>query len=57
MSSRAALQLKEDVELMGRVRKREVNDAQQAITALARKMIKGGDLIVIKPEDSEEWVR
>jgi flagellar motor switch protein FliG len=56
MSRRAAEQLREDLEVMGRVRKREVLDAQRGITDRARQMIKDGELIIIKPEDANEWV-
>ena len=57
MSSRAASQMREDIEVMGRVRRSEVMEARQKITDEARKMLKAGELIVIKPGDSETWVR
>jgi len=57
MSRRAGIQLREDIEVMGRVRKREVLDAQRVMTDRARQMIKDGELIIIKPEDANEWVR
>ena len=56
MSSRAAEQLREDIEYMGRVRRREVMDARKVLTDLAREMMKSGELIVIKPGDADEWV-
>ena len=56
MSQRAATQLKEDIEYMGRVRRSEVLDAQRQIVDLARTMMKAGELIVIKPDEADEWV-
>lgn len=56
MSKRAATQLKEDIEYMGRVRRSEVVDAQRQIVDLARTMMKAGELIVIKPDEADEWV-
>jgi flagellar motor switch protein FliG len=56
MSRRAAEQLREDIEVMGKVRRREVHEAQGEISELARKMMKDGLLIVRKPGDTDEWV-
>ncbi len=56
LSKRAAAQLREDVELMGPVRRREVMDARKAIVALARGLISSGELIIIRPGDADEWV-
>ena len=57
MSRRAAAQLKEDIEYMGQVRRREVLAAQKTITDEARRMLKAGELIVIKPGDDDLWVK
>ena len=56
MSRRAAEQLREDIEVMSQVRRKEVHEAQGQISELARKMMKDGLLIVRKPGDTEEWV-
>ena len=56
MSRRAAELLRDDMEVMGRVRRSEVDEAQRAVTDLARKMMKAGTLIVRKPGDADEWV-
>ena len=56
MSQRAAAQLKEDIEYMGRVRRSEVQDARRQVTETARTMMKAGELIVIKPDEADEWV-
>ena len=57
MSSRAAAQMREDIEYMGRVRRGDVMDARRRLTDLARQMMKAGELIVIKPDDEDDWVR
>ena len=57
MSRRAAEQLREDIDYMGPVRKREVLEAQRSITDEARRMLKAGELIVIKPGDGEVWIK
>ena len=49
-------QLKEDIEYMGRVRRSEVQDARRQVTEVARRMMKAGELIVIKPDEADEWV-
>ena len=55
MSSRAAQMLKEDMEVLGPIRAREVVTAQQEIVNLARKLEAEGKLI-LKPEMEEELV-
>jgi len=32
-------------------------DARRRLTDLARQMMKAGELIVIKPDDEDDWVR
>jgi flagellar motor switch protein FliG len=56
MSSRAASQLREDISYMGRIRRSEMMDARRQMTDLAREMMKAGELIVIKPNEADEWV-
>lgn len=55
MSSRAVEMLKEDMEVLGPVRGREVAKAQQEAVALARKLEAEGKMI-LKEEKSDEFV-
>jgi len=55
ISARAFEMLKEDMEVMGPVRAREVNKAQQEVIALARKLEAEGK-IILKPEEGDEYV-
>ena len=55
MSSRAVEMLKEDMEIMGPVRSRDVGQAQREIVDVARKLETEGKL-VLTAEDQEEYV-
>jgi flagellar motor switch protein FliG len=55
MSSRAVEMLKEDSEMMGPVRNKEVSKAQSEIVAIARKLEAEGK-IVLKSEGEDEYV-
>ncbi len=57
MSRRAAAQLREDIEYMGRIPRREVAKAQNHIESMARTLMKAGQLVIIKPGDEDGWVR
>lgn len=55
MSSRAVEMLKEDIEVLGPVRGRDVNKAQQEAVAVARQLEAEGK-IVLKPESADEYI-
>jgi flagellar motor switch protein FliG len=55
MSSRAVEMLKEDMEILGPVRSRDVNKAQQEVVAVARKLEAEGK-ITLGAEDEDEYV-
>lgn len=55
MSSRAVQMLKEDMDVLGPVRARDVTKAQQEVVALARKLESEGKL-VLKAEGEDEYV-
>jgi len=55
MSSRAVQMLKEDMDVLGPVRARDVTRAQQEVVALARKLESEGKL-VLKAEGEDEYV-
>ncbi len=55
ISSRAYEMLKEDMEVMGPVRAREVNKAQQEAVAVARKLEAEGK-VILKPETGDEYI-
>jgi len=55
MSSRAVEMLKEDMEVLGPVRARDISKAQQEAIAVARKLEEEGKL-VLKPESADEYV-
>ena len=51
MSQRAANMLQEDIEYMGPVRLREVEEAQQKIVNVIRQLEESGEIIVSRGED------
>jgi flagellar motor switch protein FliG len=53
MSSRAAEMLQEDIEFMGPVRIREVEDAQQRIVNVIRQLEESGEIIIARGGESE----
>jgi len=55
ISQRAAEMLKEDMEVMGPVRSREVNKAKEEVVAVARQLEAEGK-IMLKPETGDEYV-
>jgi flagellar motor switch protein FliG len=55
MSSRAVEMLKEDIEILGQVRTRDVNRAQQEVVAVARKLEAEGK-ISLGAENEDEYV-
>ena len=55
ISARACEMLKEDMEVMGPVRAREVNKAQQEAVAVARKLEAEGK-IILKQESGDEYI-
>ena len=55
ISARAYEMLKEDMEVMGPVRAREVNKAQQEAVAVARKLEAEGK-IILKQESGDEYI-
>ena len=55
MSSRAVEMLKEDSEMMGPVRGKDVSKAQSEIVSIARKLESEGKL-VLKAEGDDEYV-
>ena len=57
MSRRAERQLRDDMEYMGPIPRREVSKAQSHIESVARTMIKAGELVIIRPGDEDGWVR
>jgi flagellar motor switch protein FliG len=55
MSKRAAELLREEIEMLGAVRLREVNKAQQEIVAIARKLEEEG-IVVLSPSAEDAYV-
>jgi flagellar motor switch protein FliG len=55
ISQRAAEMLKEDMEVMGPVRSREVNKAKEEVVAMAHQMEAEGKL-TLKPETGDEYI-
>lgn len=53
MSKRAAAMLKEDMEYMGPVRLRDVEDAQQRIVNIIRKLEEQGDIVIARGGEEE----
>ncbi|MDR3284454.1 MAG: flagellar motor switch protein FliG [Treponema sp.] len=53
MSKRAAQMLKEDMEFMGPIRLRDVEDAQQKIVAIIRRLEDAGEIVVARGGEDE----
>ena len=53
MSDRAAEMLKEDMEYMGPVRLREVEDAQQRIVNVIRELEESGEIVIARGGEDE----
>ncbi len=56
MSQRSRETMEEEIEAMGRTRRSDVEDAQRKVLREAKDMIKAGEMVVIKPNDVDEWV-
>lgn len=56
MSTRAGKIVKEDMDAMGAVRMREVEEAQQYIVAAAKDLAASGEIVVAEGNDSDELV-
>jgi len=53
MSQRAAEMLKEDMEFMGPVRRRDVEEAQQRVVEVVRKLEEAGSIVISRGEQEE----
>ncbi len=53
MSKRASSLLKEDMEFMGPIRLKDVEEAQQKIVGIIRKLEEQGDIVVARPGEDE----
>ena len=53
MSERAASMLKEDMEFMGPVRLRAVEEAQQRVVNIIRRLEETGEIVVARGEQEE----
>ncbi|MFN3076612.1 MAG: flagellar motor switch protein FliG [Alphaproteobacteria bacterium] len=56
MSERAGKMLKEDMEALGPVRLREVDEAQSAIVALAKELANSNQIVISEGRDEDEFV-
>lgn len=56
MSERAAKILQEDIEAMGPVRIKDVDEAQQSIIGTAKELIDDGQIIIIDENSKEEYI-
>ena len=53
MSKRAGEMLKEDIEFMGPVRLRDIEEAQQKIVAVVRRLEESGDIVISRGGEDE----
>lgn len=53
MSKRAAASLKEDMEFMGPIRMKDVEESQQRIVSIIRKLEESGDLVIARSGEDE----
>ena len=56
MSSRAGKIIKEDMDSMGPVRLREVEEAQQYVVNSAKELANSGEIVVSEGRDSDELI-
>ena len=56
MSARAGKMLKDDMESMGPVRLKDVDDAQGRMVAIAKDLAARGEIIIAKGKSDEEMV-
>jgi flagellar motor switch protein FliG len=56
MSERAAEQLREEMEIMPRQRKKDVQEAQSRIVSVARRLEESGDIVIFRGGDADEVV-
>jgi flagellar motor switch protein FliG len=53
MSKRAASMLKEDMDFMGPVRLKDVEEAQQKIVSIIRRLEDGGEIVIARSGEDE----
>ncbi|MFW6229293.1 MAG: FliG C-terminal domain-containing protein, partial [Alkalispirochaeta sp.] len=53
MSKRAAALLKDDMEYMGPIRMKDVEESQQKIVSIIRKLEESGDIVVARAGEDE----
>jgi flagellar motor switch protein FliG len=56
MSERAGKMMKEDMEAMGAVRLRDVDEAQSAIVQVAKALSDSGEIVLATGDDDDEFV-
>jgi flagellar motor switch protein FliG len=56
MSERAGKMLREDMEAMGPVRLREVDEAQNVIVVLAKELANSGQIVISEGKDEDELI-
>ena len=54
MSERAARIMRDDMEIMGPVRVREVDEAQQAIVQIAKQLAETGEIMLADARNADE---
>jgi flagellar motor switch protein FliG len=54
MSERAARIMRDEMEIMGPVRMRDVDEAQQAIVQIAKQLAEAGEILLADPRDSDD---
>ena len=56
MSSRAGKIIKEDMEAMGPVRLRDVEEAQQYVVATTKELSNNGEIVISEGKDNDELI-
>ena len=56
MSERAAKILQEDIQAMGPVRVKDVDEAQQSIISTAKNLIDDGQIIIVDENSQDEFI-
>ena len=56
LSKRAAADLRDELEYMDKIRRSDAVLARDQVTDIARRMLSAGELVIIRPNERDEWV-
>ena len=56
MSKRAATMLKEEIECLGHIGIEKINEAKRKIVSVIRRLEEGGDIVIVRPGEYEDFI-